>query len=105
MKIQLDTTKKTIKVQEDVKLSKLMDTLKKILPNNEWKEFTLETNTTISYWEHPIFIEKYYPRHHWYESPWYCNTNVSAKTTEYKTTLGDNTKSYALNMGVYNIEA
>lgn len=53
MKIQLDTTQKTIKIEEQVKLSKLVETLERLLPKGEWKEFTLETNTTISYWSNP----------------------------------------------------
>jgi len=87
MKIQLDTTKKTIKVEEAVKLSKFMETVKKILPNNEWKDFTLETNTTIQGWSYPIYIERW--TQPWYEQPWihYCNNT-----------------SYSLNSGVYNIE-
>lgn len=43
MKIQLDTTNKTIKVEESVKLQELTDALEKLLPNGEWKEFKLET--------------------------------------------------------------
>ena len=41
MKIQLDTTLKTIKLESDVKISDLIKILKKLLPDGEWKTFTL----------------------------------------------------------------
>ena len=123
MKLQLDTTKKTIKVEESVKLVKFMDTVKKLLPNNEWKEFTLETGTTISYGSYPVYVEKWHEP--WYQRPWYwCNTTVggnnlnlgintlSGKTMSaqnsnslsMKTTAQDLKADYSLNAGVYNIE-
>ena len=55
MKLQLDTSAKTIKVEGSVKLSELTDTLDKILPGI-WKEFTLEANTTIVNWQSPVYI-------------------------------------------------
>jgi hypothetical protein len=94
MKIQLDTTRKTIKIEESVKFSLLIDTLKKILPNNEWKGFTLETNTTIERWINPITYPYYVPAEPirpWYESPWICN---------YSST----NQSYELKDGTYNLE-
>ena len=56
MKIQLDTENKTIKLGKDVVLSKLIETLEKLLPNGEWKEFTLETHTVIRQWSHPVVL-------------------------------------------------
>lgn len=38
MKLQIDTGAKSIKIEENVKFPKLIDTLKKLFPNNEWKE-------------------------------------------------------------------
>jgi len=93
MKIQLDTTNKTIKLEEDVKLDTLVKTLNKLLPNKEWKNFILQTNTTISYFTNPIIYreivkekEPYYPPSY----PWY--------------NADDPTKLYRLNSGIYNIE-
>ena len=120
MKLQLDTTNKTIKVEESVKLVKFMDTVKKLLPNNEWKDFTLETNTTINYGSYPVYVEKW--TQPWYGRPWYyCNNslgsnnlNVGANTLSGKTMSAQNSnslsmktadiKNYSLNAGVYNIE-
>jgi hypothetical protein len=85
MKIQLDTTNKTVKIEENVKVSKLIATLKKLLPE-DWKEFTLETHTTINNWGSPYIIKEYpvCPTYPWY--PWYCSSTNS------------------LNSGVYNVE-
>jgi len=108
MKLQLDTTAKTIKVEESVKLVKFMDTVKKLLPNNEWKEFTLQTNTTINYGSYPVYTPIW--TQPWYDRPWinYCsndtNMTKNMNVEEYKSSLGDRTENYSLNAGVYNIE-
>lgn len=51
MKLQIDTTKKIIKLDEKVKLSELVKVLGKLLPG-EWKEYTLETrnNDYVTCW-------------------------------------------------------
>lgn len=72
MKLQLDTTNKTIKLESNVKISALLETLKKLFPNNEWKEFSLETNVTINNWNTPIVIQKEIP---WRQYPWYYGEN------------------------------
>ena len=104
MKIQLDTDKKTITIEEDVLLSKLIETLDKILPNKEWKKFTLKINTTISYWQHPIDIDKYtcpYIPYKRYDFPWWNNIMCS-QNIGYGGKLQDTTST--LNSGVYNIQ-
>lgn len=109
MKIQLDTTNKTIKVEESVNLQELTDALEKLLPNGEWKQFKLETNTIITNWGAPIVIrERSWP--YWWNSPWYStgNTFISTNGSDlqhqqyYTSNNGDNP---GLNQGVYNIEA
>ena len=62
MKLQLDTQAKTVKFEESVKLGKLFDIIQQILPNDEWKEFTLVPHSITS-WVNPII----YP---WGEYPW-----------------------------------
>ena len=52
MKLQIDTTAKTIKVDENVKFDELIKVLNKLLPK-EWKSYTLESNS-IMYWYNPI---------------------------------------------------
>lgn len=94
MRIQLDTDKKTIKIEEDVLLEKLIETLERFLPKGEWKKFTLEVNAKIYQWNEPIIIRQY-PYTPWWESPWICS-NGKSDTKEV---------SYNLNSGVYNIEA
>ena len=107
MKIQLDTTKKTIKVEESVSLLELTDALEKLLPNGEWKEFKLETHTVIQNWSAPIVIrERPYP---YWSQPWYQPTIggstikvTSASELSSKQTYGTGTPM--LNRGVYNVE-
>lgn len=102
MKIQLDTTSKTIKLEENVKIYSFMNFLKKLLPNNEWKEFTLETNTTISYWSNPVIIKEY-PRP--YTSPWitWTSNNVNNFRANYSV-KSQFDQGYQLKAGTYNIE-
>jgi len=76
MKLQLDTTEKTIKLENNVKLSELLKVLDQLLPNKKWTEFTLETNTTIRNWTAPIIIKEY-PKYH-REWPW-----ISCKESSY----------------------
>lgn len=92
MKIQLDTTAKTIRVEETVNLGELIDALKALLPDNLWKTFKLETSSVI-YWSNPIVIERpvypyvnpYYPT----PLPWITYTDVNVPHIE---------------SGVYNVQ-
>ncbi len=110
MKIQLDTENKTMKLEKEVVLSKLIETLEKLLPNGEWKEFTLETNTVIHQWSNPVVIPSVipypvptYPRPYW---PWYSSTRLESNRhpAEYEVSAGMNS-TMMLKKGVYNIEA
>lgn len=110
MKIQLDTENKTIKLEKDVVLSKLIETLDKLLPNGEWKEFTLETNTVIHHWSNPVVLPSVipypvptYPRPYW---PWYSSTRLESNLhpADDKGSAGMNS-TMMLNKGVYNIQA
>ena len=86
MKLQIDTENKTIKVDENVLFSDLVKVLNKLLPK-EWKNYTLETNSTW-YWYNPI---PYYP-----SQPWRIG-NVTYQS-EGETVKGTVTSS------VYNVE-
>lgn len=62
MKIQIDTSTKTIKVQENTNFKKLYEMLK-ALPKEvfgKWDEYSIEANTQI--------IWGYYPWYNWYGS-------------------------------------
>ena len=74
MRIQLDTIKKTIKLDESIKFSTLIDTLKKLLPNNEWKQFTLEASSMINWTYHPFIIRGPYWEESWHKYKIDCNT-------------------------------
>ena len=90
MRLQLDTDAKTIKLMDNVKLSELFEKLEKILPNGEWKKFTLETSTSITQWSFPTIIKEYpaYPSYPWYYS---TGTNLNKSDCSFKS-------------GSYNIE-
>jgi len=61
MNIQINTKEKTIKLAETVNLKELEEVLIKFFPNNEWREYNLETNTIINNWTSPIIIQRDYP--------------------------------------------
>lgn len=84
MKVQLDSETKVIKVEGAPKFAELVDFLEKILPNGEWKEYSIETNTVINNWGNPYIIEKYYPYNYqpyWYYHP-YPTITCSSKTAQ-----------------------
>ncbi len=68
MRIQLDTTAKTIKVENTVNFGELVDFLEKFLPG-EWKTYKLEANTIIQNWGNPIYIDRYRPDPYCWNSP------------------------------------
>lgn len=112
MKLQLDTTNKTIKVEGDVKFAELIKTLDKLLPKSEWKEFTLETNTTIVSWQQPYYVP--YKHYEPYWRPWISYTTSGGTSTQkskdwdvlsMKGAVGSSSlTTYAIKDGTYNIE-
>lgn len=67
MKIQLDTTNKTVKIEESVSLETFYDFITKLLPNDEWKNYQLKVEL-ITNWSYPITIKEYIP---YWQQPWY----------------------------------
>ncbi len=104
MKIQIDTDHKTIKIENDVSIEKLLNTLKKLFPNNEWKEFTLQTNTVIERFHSPIVVEKwrepYYP---WWSTRYYSQNMDHSLSSKLMAKSDDN--RFSLKSGVFNVEA
>lgn len=98
MKLQLNTTDKTITIEEKVNIGELVDTLKRLLPNDTWLEFSIEVHI-INNWSNPIIFpiaQPYIPYNPFPYTPTtqqpfiWCNTN-------------DTTSAVSLNMGVYNV--
>jgi len=54
MKLQIDTTAKTIKIDQLVKITELIDVVKKLLPDS-WKEYSLETGSVIYWPTYPVY--------------------------------------------------
>ena len=102
MKIQLDTVAKTIKVEGNINMGELIANLDKILPKI-WKEYELQSQTTIVNWSSPIYIEKHWP---YYPSPiWVSNTSQKGVyCVQSSSTMENGNKNMQLNSGTYNIE-
>jgi hypothetical protein len=103
MKLQLDTTAKTIKIENDVLLGEFFEKIMVILPNDSWREFKLLTETKIK-WGSPIII-KDYPTY-----PWWPQTPYEPYPYHPWITYGETTKVteekpyYTFNAGIYNID-
>ena len=90
-----------IKVEEIVNLGELTEILERLLPNDEWKDFKLDTQTQINWTTNPIIIKEqpYQPYNPipWWEQPWITygtdSINVSGEVS-----------NYSLKSGVFNIE-
>ena len=108
MKLQIDIENKTIKVESsNVNLEILYGHIKKLLPKGEWKEYSLETDTTIHWYPmyNPINIEPYTPpRPYWEYQPMYIhgtNDQLSAEPS-INCSLTDGIQMDST--GIYNIE-
>jgi hypothetical protein len=108
MNIQIDTNTKTLKLQESVNLGEFSEILLKLFPNNEWKEYKLETNTVINNWSSPIIIDRYNPYPRWNVNPIIGGTYISSNGSEYvgdlPGTFGKSvTDVFDFKHGVYNV--
>jgi hypothetical protein len=113
MKIQLDTEKKTVKIEDNILLGEFIDRIKLILPNKTWKEFTLLTGTIVE-WINPYYIPyPVYPtipvRPNLFTAPWITYTTGtvslgSSNSVQSGTPEGITTTEVAFNSGIYNIE-
>ena len=105
MRLQIDTTQKTIKVEGNVNLLDLVETLERMLPDGVWKTFTLETDVQII-WSNPIQLVPTWPYYPWWTAPatipYYAGTTTSAGYT--LTDENGDSLTYTLAQGTYNIE-
>lgn len=69
MKIQIDDSKKTITLDNGVNMGEFFKKIKVIVP--DWEEWSLETNTVISNWGNPIYIDRYPYQYPWVNNPIY----------------------------------
>ena len=109
MKLQIDTKQKTIKVEENVNIEEFYKVIKKMFPNDVWKQFTLKTNTVINYspwiiwrYENPYFPDPstadLYP---WYKYEY----TTSDGTVNGVTPENGGAFTYKIEEGLYNINA
>ena len=60
MKIEIDTTNKTIKITEVISLSHLLEDLKQILPEDKWNEYKIIPSfVNLIPSNQPVWIEPY----------------------------------------------
>ena len=69
MKIQIDFTLKTIKLESNVNLGKFVETMQEMF--SDWKEYKILTNTKIEWVSYPT----YYPPN----NPWIHRGNIYNK--------------------------
>ncbi len=104
MKIQIDTTKKTVKVEESVNLGKLVGAIQNMLP--DWKLYILEIEPVVN-WTAPIIIREYTP---WWNQPltpmpWIIYQDTTGEPPPdivYTASAGDVTAH--VTGGVYNLQ-
>ena len=93
MKIQLDTGRKIINVEESVNLGELISALKELLPRGRWKEFELQAHIVMR-WSEPYKIREY-PYSPLYDRPWWRKDSGG---------IVGQPHNYSLNSGTYNIQ-
>jgi hypothetical protein len=72
MKIQIDLTAKTIKLESNVNFGEFVIKMQEMLP--DWKEYKISTNTVIEWKEFPVYRyerRKYYP---WWNDVMYTDS-------------------------------
>lgn len=84
MKLQIDTDKKTIKIEEKINLGELIDKLSMLFPNDLYKEYSIES-TNITNWVNPIYIQPYQTI---WDRPYYNNFEVYCGTTNSSNMIG-----------------
>lgn len=76
MKVQIDTDAKTIKLENEVSIGKLIEFLERLNIDTDWKEYKLLTNTVIKWNEYPtiIYRDYHYP-YNPYGRPYWVNNS------------------------------
>ena len=78
MKIKLDTKNKIVEIENSVKISELVETLKGLL-GDDYINYELKTVEVINHWSCPIIIDRPYPTYPNYQNPlWFADsTNIT----------------------------
>ncbi len=108
MKIQIDTTQKVIRLESSENMGKFFTAIQQMLPNDLWKDFKLETNTTIQ-WINPIIWRDIYvqPIMQPITYPWITQPMTPYPTMPWITYGGSETseiKMQHLKEGCYNVQ-
>lgn len=80
MKIKIDTTAKTIAIEEAVNIDQLIRLVKGLFPD-DWRQWKLETNVKFEMPAAPIIIREREVRPYWENPFWYgsgtCGTSIT----------------------------
>ena len=60
MKLNINTTDKIIRLEEQVNLGELFTFLEEILPDLKWREYSIEVNV-VNNWGNPIYTPPFMP--------------------------------------------
>lgn len=77
MKFTIDTEKKVISLVEKTNMFALIEAIKKLLPDGEWRDYDIDTNVTVN-WQSPIYIPYRDTIRPWWE---YQYVNYDGTTT------------------------
>lgn len=90
MKLEIDTTDKTVTFEDSVKIEELIDTLVKMFPD-EWKEYSIKPFVKVV--SYPIYY--YYPVYNYNNTPyWQTAPSASAVITNPPITGGTTTSEF-----------
>lgn len=89
MKLQLDTTNKTILIDQEVTFGDLLDTLEDLLPNGKWAEYKLIPSQQLTWTTYPMYTPVIQP--------------LTNPIPDYPWIVTSGTESYDVVPGVYNI--
>jgi hypothetical protein len=105
MKLQIDTENLKIGVDDDIPAGEFFDLLNRFFPDGQWRKFKL-TNFRNSYWEVPVFIERWRPL---YPYPWVMEPIITYTTGTQDMSLDDlgvvaTTADVKIKTGFFNVE-
>ena len=69
MKIRLDTTTKTIQIEESVNIGEFIGTLENLLGPDKWKDFRLQIISELNWNPNPTYIDR--RQKDWWHYPWF----------------------------------
>lgn len=79
MKLQINTNEKTVMFLENIPFKEMISILKKLFPNKEWEEYSLDTGTLSYIYTYPIWTPIYIDQPQTF--PWTINCGDTASVS------------------------